>query len=304
MTQPIIPLHPGTPQGRRGRCSALGLALALLVAPLAGLANEAPAIPVVTPPVPAALTFDPADPADALVLSQTAGVFTLAQRFAAPLGLRGYLVTSELGQPVVLYTDPAGTHLVLGALLTAEGDNVALPVLNDYLDQHLLPSLYRDLGAATAIHQGNAHAPLLYVLFDPACPHCARLYRDLTPRVAAGEVAVRWIPVNTLGEDAAAARLAEAAQQGQGEAALAAALAGAPEERPAGADAPVSAAAVAAVARNQVLFDALGSSGTPQLFYQARSGGFQLVRGAPDAEELALILQSLAPAAGVGETRP
>ena len=254
MTHPIIPTHPGTPPGRRGRCSALGLALALLVAPLAGLATEAPAAPVVTPPAPA---FDPADPADALVLGQTAGVFTLARRFDAPLGLRGYLVTSELGQPVVLYTDPAGTHLVLGALLTADGDNVALPVLNDYLDQHLLPSLYRDLGAATAIHQGQA-----------------------------------------------AARLAEAAQQGQGEAALAAALAATPEAVPATADAPVSDAAVAAVARNQELFDALGSSGTPQMFYQARSGGFQLVRGAPDAEELALILQSLAPAAGAGEARP
>ena len=301
MTHPIIPTHPGTPPGRRGRCSALGLALALLVAPLAGLATEAPAAPVVTPPAPA---FDPADPADALVLGQTAGVFTLARRFDAPLGLRGYLVTSELGQPVVLYTDPAGTHLVLGALLTADGDNVALPVLNDYLDQHLLPSLYRDLGAATAIHQGQAQAPLLYVLFDPACPHCARLYQDLAPRVAAGEVAVRWIPVNTLGEGQAAARLAEAAQQGQGEAALAAALAASPEAVPATADAPVSDAAVAAVARNQELFDALGSSGTPQMFYQARSGGFQLVRGAPDAEELALILQSLAPAAGAGEARP
>jgi len=292
----MTPSNPWTPRERRGCRSALYLALALLVAPLAGLTDEAPAAAAANPPGAGGLAFNPADPADALVMTQTAGMFALAQRFAAPLGLRGYLLTSELGQPVVLYTDPAGSHLILGALLTANGENVALPVLNDYLDQHLLPSLYRDLSTATYIHQGSAQAPLIYVLFDPACPHCARLYQDLAPRVAANEVAVRWVPVNSLGQGEGNARLAAAALQGQGEAALAAVFAVPPEKGTAAADAPVSAAAAAAAARNQELFDALGAPGTPQLFYQARSGGFQLVRGTPDAEELALILQSVAPA--------
>ena len=298
MKRPKTHRNDVTRGGRRGPPWGKWLALALALAPLAGRAAEATPVGSaagVNLSGPVTVAFNPADPADALVMSQTSGVFDLAQRFEAPLGLRGYLVVSELGQPVVLYTDPAGTHLLLGALLTANGENAATAVLSDYMDQHLLPTLYNAFGAATFIHQGSARAPLVYVLFDPACAHCAQLYRDLAPRVAAEEVAVRWIPVNTLGDGEAAARLADAARQGQGDSALAAALAPVGEADSATAATPASPAGFAAVANNQQLFEALGASGTPQLFYQAKSGSFQLVRGAPDADELALILQSLPP---------
>jgi len=261
------------------------LPLILLAPALPGVANTVP-----VPPEPAALTqpFDPQDPADALIMSQTQEAFVLTRRFEAPLGLRGYLLASALGQPVVLYADPQGTHLVLGALLTAAGENAATAVLQDYLEEQLLPHLYAAFGAATFIHQGQPQAPLLYVLFDPACPHCSQLYHALLPRVAAGDVAVRWLPVNTLGQEDQVARLVEAARQGQGETTLAAVFGG--EAEAALASLTPTAETTEALAANQELYAALGAGGIPKLFYQAKSGGFQLARGAPEPEELALIL--------------
>lgn len=48
---------------------------------------------------------------------------------------------------------------------------------------------------------GNAEAPSVYMVYDPACPHCARSIRNLEPRISAGELQLRVILVPMVSDE-------------------------------------------------------------------------------------------------------
>jgi thiol:disulfide interchange protein DsbG len=49
------------------------------------------------------------------------------------------------------------------------------------------------------VEQGSPQAPhKAYVIFDPNCVYCHRLYAALQPQIASGQLTVRWVPVGFL----------------------------------------------------------------------------------------------------------
>lgn len=54
------------------------------------------------------------------------------------------------------------------------------------------------LGHATAIEEGRAGAPLVYIFVDPYCSYCHRQWEALRKKVQAGALRVRWVPVAAL----------------------------------------------------------------------------------------------------------
>lgn len=54
------------------------------------------------------------------------------------------------------------------------------------------------LGHATAIEEGRAGAPLVYIFVDPYCSYCHRQWEALRNKIQAGALRVRWVPVAAL----------------------------------------------------------------------------------------------------------
>ena len=243
-------------------------------------------------------SFDPNNPADSLVQSHVDGFFSLVKRFDAPVGLKGYLLASASSQPVVVYSDPAGTHLFVGAVIDADGENIALPYLSSYMDEHALPALFDRMAQTAFLEQGSPGAPLLYVMFDPRCPHCADLHAALEKSVSEGRVAVRWVPVDVLGDEPLAARVLDTRDAPDGAAAMARIFDAAWSSEALAEDAPEpSEGNRAAAAQNAETLALLshGGAAVPQIFYLARSGSFQIARGSQTPDELELIIKSAAP---------
>ena len=80
------------------------------------------------------------------------------------------------------------------------------------------PSVWTDrptdpLARAVARAQARADGvggPLLHAFVDPRCGACQLLMERLRPLIAAGELRVRWIPVQTLGRGPPAAEAVQA----------------------------------------------------------------------------------------------
>lgn len=292
------------PAARTASASARALRVAIAAAIL-GVSFVAAATTPLPPPGHDGATpdqFDSNNPADVLVQSQVDGFFSLVKRFDAPIGLTGYLLASASSQPVVVYSDPAGTHLFVGAVIGADGENIAMPYLSSYMDEHALPALFDRMAQTAFLEEGSADAPLLYVVFDPRCPHCADLHTALAKSVAEGRVAVRWVPVDVLGDEPLAARVLDARDAADGTAAMTrifeatwsseAIAAGAPEPSEQNRTAAAQNAETLALLSH-------GGAAVPQIFYLARSGSFQIARGSQTPDELELIIKSAAPNGGV-----
>ncbi|MGC8703486.1 MAG: thioredoxin fold domain-containing protein [Thiomonas sp.] len=54
-----------------------------------------------------------------------------------------------------------------------------------------------DIGKATVIVEGNGQR-VLTIFFDPNCPYCRQLYRDLRPFVGKDGLQIDWVPVAIL----------------------------------------------------------------------------------------------------------
>ncbi|MGC8508109.1 MAG: thioredoxin fold domain-containing protein [Thiomonas sp.] len=54
-----------------------------------------------------------------------------------------------------------------------------------------------DIAKATVIVEGNGQR-LLTIFFDPNCPYCHALYKDLRPEVGKNGLQFRWVPVAIL----------------------------------------------------------------------------------------------------------
>lgn len=59
-------------------------------------------------------------------------------------------------------------------------------------------TIWDRLGHATAIEEGRAGAPLVYIFVDPYCPYCHKQWEALRRKVDAGALRVRWVPVAVL----------------------------------------------------------------------------------------------------------
>lgn len=125
----------------------------------------------------------------------------IADSFAAPGGMTGY-VGEVQGQPVAFYLTPDEEHVVVGPMLSASGENLTEPKIQQLVVGPKNAKAWQALEAANWVRDGSADAPVvIYTFTDPNCPYCHRFQRESQPWVAAGKVQLRHVVVGILRQD-------------------------------------------------------------------------------------------------------
>jgi len=137
----------------------------------------------------------PLPPALALVQKQGGSV---GQRFAAPDGLTGWVVTFP-GRSLIVYTTVSGDYLISGMVVDQGGNDLTAQYQDRYFPKPDLSALAATLAAdPTLVDEGAPQAPPLYIFADANCIYCNKLWNDLRPFVTGGKVRVHWAMVATL----------------------------------------------------------------------------------------------------------
>ncbi|MDF2691472.1 MAG: hypothetical protein K0S29_1327 [Gammaproteobacteria bacterium] len=136
-----------------------------------------------------------------LIEKMTQGNVTILSNFNSIGDLEGYVVQSTGPNPQqgIIYTDNQGQYLISGVIVDKNGNNVNQMDFEKYVAPAAISNAYSSLNNVTWIEQGSPQAPhKAYVVFDPNCIYCHRLYNSLQAQIASGQLAVRWIPVGFL----------------------------------------------------------------------------------------------------------
>ena len=219
------------------------------------------------------------------------GTFPSAGGLTAWAGYRGQ-------QPIALYATPDGKHLIAGTLLDDRGNDVNQEALKKAVTQPMADAVWGQVVKSHWIADGSGKAPrIVYVLTDPNCPYCNKLWSDARPWVNAGKVQLRHIMVGILtptsaGKAAAlltskdpATALADYEQANMAANAKVMA-AGRPKPledygiKPMG---KIPAAAQAKLDANEQLMRSLQLRATPALIWRDDNGAVQTRTGAPDS---------------------
>ena len=218
------------------------------------------------------------------------GTFPSAGGLTAWAGYRGQ-------QPIALYATPDGKHLIAGTLLDDRGNDVNQEALKKAVTQPMADAAWGQVEKSHWIADGSGKAPrIVYVLTDPNCPYCNKLWSDARPWINAGKVQLRHIMVGILtptsaGKAAAlltsknpAAALA-AHEQANTAANAKVMAAGRPKPledngiKPLG---KISPAAQAELDANEQPMESLQLRATPALIWRDDKGAVQTRTGAPD----------------------
>lgn len=129
----------------------------------------------------------------------------ITMTFPSESGLRA--VVAERGQDRRLfYILPDGKHMVVGTIFDATGGDVTS---NDMSRASIGAAaggdatvaadsqLWERAGQTRYIAEGTGEN-VVYVIFDPNCPYCHKLWEVIRPAVASGRTQVRWIPAAIL----------------------------------------------------------------------------------------------------------
>ena len=218
------------------------------------------------------------------------GTFPSAGGLTAWAGYRGQ-------QPIALYATPDGKHLIAGTLLDDRGNDVNQEALKKAVTQPMADAAWGQVEKSHWIADGSGKAPrIVYVLTDPNCPYCNKLWSDARPWINAGKVQLRHIMVGILTPTSAgkAAALltsknpaAALAAHEQANTAVNAKVmaAGRPKPlddngiKPLG---KIPAAAQAQLDANEQLMENLQLRATPALIWRDDKGAVQTRTGAPD----------------------
>ncbi|MDO8954391.1 MAG: thiol:disulfide interchange protein DsbG [Gammaproteobacteria bacterium] len=136
-----------------------------------------------------------------LIEKVTQGNVTVLSNFNSLGDLEGYVVQSTGANPQqgVIYTDRQANYLISGVVIDTNGNNVNQADFEKYVAPVAVNNAYSNLGNATWVEQGSPQAPhKAYIMIDPNCIYCHQVYLALQPQIAAGKLAVRWIPVGFL----------------------------------------------------------------------------------------------------------
>lgn len=132
-----------------------------------------------------------------LVNQVTNGNAVILNQFNALDNLQGFVIQdARTNNQSIVYADSQGRYLVFGTVIDAKGRNVSQQNFQQYIAPQSANVAFNYIGSTTWIQQGSNSAPhQLYVIFDPNCTYCHRLYESLQPFIADGSLAVRWVPV-------------------------------------------------------------------------------------------------------------
>lgn len=202
----------------------------------------------------------------------------VVKAFDAPGELRGYIVSAG-GQSHAVYVTGDGQHVLIGALLDAEGNNLSEQHLSQHAPKPDMSKAWQSLEDARWVAEGPKDPKsVVYVMADPYCPYCHAFWLASQPYLKAG-LQVRWIWVSYLRPDgpakvaaildaddpgAAMARHEQMFNQGGIDAASK------PQPK-----------TLAVVRANTALMQELGVSGTPAVFFKDDKGQVQVIQGMP-----------------------
>lgn len=264
--------HP-TPAFRRPR-ALMGLALggALAVAAAAPAMAQTTDQPAIDVPAPVAATVD----------KMTGGQVKILKAFQAPAGLIGVAISAGSGRHSILYATPDGKYLIQGVIVSSNGDNMTRLAADKYLPQPATAAQnFAVMSKAHTYLWGQTSAKKeLWVVFDPNCIYCHKLFEGLKSHVAAGDVKVHVIQVGFLKQSSLGKAAAIFAAKDPA-AALAQDEAKFDTAKEEGSIVPdmSNADAVAKVKDNNAWMKAQGIKGTPYMMYRDTNGKPQAIEG-------------------------
>lgn len=222
---------------------------------------------------------------------------TVVGSFPAAGGLQAW--AAYRGQtPMALYATPDGKHVIVGTMLDAQGEDVNRAALELAVAKPMTEGAWARVERSDWIADGSDKAPrVVYVVTDPNCPYCNKLWADARPWVDSGKLQLRHIIVGILtptSQGKAAALLADkdpaaalAAHARANIAATAKAMAsGRPRPLSEGGLQPLATIPPVIAARlqtNEALMASLQLQATPALIWQDAQGRLQTRTGAPDS---------------------
>ncbi len=132
-----------------------------------------------------------------LINQITHGNAIILNQFNAVANLQGFVVQSSHDHnQSIIYADTQGRYLVLGTIVGADGRNISEQNYQQYIAPQSANVAFNYIGSTAWIQQGSNDAPhQMYVIIDPNCIYCHRLYESLQPFIESGQLAVRWLPV-------------------------------------------------------------------------------------------------------------
>ena len=239
-------------------------------------AQTAPATPSESTPaaVPGAIPV-PA-PIAATIDRLTGGQAKILGAFKSKAGLVGIALSMGPGRNTIIYATPDGKYLIQGVVIDAQGNNLTQMAQQQYLPKP--PGAAEDFAAMDKAHTflwGQESAKKeLWIVFDPNCIYCHKMYEDLKSYVADGTLKVHILEVGVVKQSSTAKAAAIMAAKDP-----AAALVVDEEKfdvtnEEGGIKPDMSNAdAVKKVNENNAWMSAQGISGTPFLLYYAASSG-------------------------------
>ena len=125
------------------------------------------------------------------------GNLTVLSQFNAIGNLEGYVVQStQDNTQSIIYMDNQQRYLVSGTIIGSDGTDVSAQDYQTYIAPQSASLAFNYIANVTYIQQGsNSAAHQAYILFDPNCIYCHRLFEALQPAIQKGTLAVRWVPV-------------------------------------------------------------------------------------------------------------
>lgn len=218
---------------------------------------------------------------------------TITGQFDAPSDMTGYVGEMQ-GQPVAFYLTSDRQHVVIGPMLTADGENLTDPKVQELVLGPKNEQAWADLEKASWVRDGDADAPVVvYTFTDPNCPYCHRFRQSAEPWIAAGRVQLRHVLVGILKQDslpkAATILGADDPQQALGYNQSHYGEGGVEVNR------EIVSKHAAKVQENNRLMSRLGLSATPSTYYRTADGGIRMKQGAPRPEEMEAIMGSPQP---------
>ncbi|MCX7123792.1 MAG: thiol:disulfide interchange protein DsbG [Gammaproteobacteria bacterium] len=130
---------------------------------------------------------------------------TVLSQFNAIGNLEGYVVQStQNNTQSIIYMDNQQRYLISGTIIAADGTDISAQNEQTYITPKSASLAFNYIANVTYIQQGSSKAAhQAYILFDPNCIYCHRLFEALQPAIQSGILAIRWIPVAFLKESSA-----------------------------------------------------------------------------------------------------
>lgn len=215
-------------------------------------------------------------------------------------GLTGYVVEPKQGgQPVIFYSNDKTGDVFYGMLFDKDGNNLTEQYMNKHIKPLLAKKLFKTVDNTDSFLIGKADAPhQMYVVGEPNCSICHKLYTDLKPFVDKGDLSIRWIMTAFLRADStgkAAAILqakdpAEMLAQDESKSFDMSKEEGAIQVLP---NDKITDATKAALKANMKFMAENGIRGTPAIFYMDTNGQAKRIDGYPQ-EKLDTLIKSVA----------